>query len=188
MATPSSAAPRRDRFADQAVRLRWRAGLTQREVAGALGLSADGQLVASGSVDGSVKLWAAGSGACLRTLRSERRYERLDITGLTGINDARRAAFLALGAVEQAAAPAGAGRAASPAPARHRLSRTERLAWTVEHLRTVGALSPRAYATALAVSVDTALLDLRALVDQGLVRAEGTTKNRRYVLADHDQP
>jgi predicted HTH transcriptional regulator len=57
----------------------------------------------------------------------------------------------------------------------------------VEHLRTGGALSPRAYATALAVSVDTALLDLRALVDTGLVRAEGTTKNRRYVLADHDQ-
>jgi hypothetical protein len=52
----------------------------------------------------------------------------------------------------------------------------------------VGALSPRAYATALAVSVDTVLLDLRALVDTGLVRAEGTTKNRRYVLADHDQP
>ena len=58
----------------------------------------------------------------------------------------------------------------------------------MEHLRTVGALSPRAYATALAVSVDTALLDLRALVDQGVVRPEGTTKNRRYVLAGHDQP
>jgi hypothetical protein len=33
-----------------------------------------------------------------------------------------------------------------------------------------------------------ALLDLRELVDKGLVRAEGTTKNRRYVLAGHDQP
>jgi hypothetical protein len=53
----------------------------------------------------------------------------------------------------------------------------------VEHLRTPGPLSPRAYATALAVSVDTALLDLRGLVDHGLVRAEGTTKDRRYVLA-----
>ena len=52
----------------------------------------------------------------------------------------------------------------------------------------MGALSPRAYATALAVSVDTALLDLRELLDRGLVRAEGTTKNRRYVLAGHDQP
>ena len=62
------------------------------------------------------------------------------------------------------------------------------IARAVEHPRTVGALSPRAYATALAVSVDTALLDLRVLVVQGLVRAEGTTKNRRYVLAGHDQP
>ena len=41
----------------------------------------------------------------------------------------------------------------------------------------------RAYAAALAVSVDTALLDLRGLVDRGLVRAEDTTKDRRYVLA-----
>ena len=69
-----------------------------------------------------------------------------------------------------------------------RLSRTERQAWAVEYLRTAGPLSPRAYATALAISVDTALLDLRALVDKGLVRAEGTTKNRRYSLAGHDTP
>jgi predicted HTH transcriptional regulator len=58
----------------------------------------------------------------------------------------------------------------------------------LEHLRTAGPLSPRAYATALAVSVDTALLDLRELLDKGLVRAEGTTKNRRYVLASSDKP
>jgi hypothetical protein len=37
-------------------------------------------------------------------LRPERRYERLDITGLTGITEAQRAALLALGAVEQHAA------------------------------------------------------------------------------------
>jgi len=41
------------------------------------------------------------SGTCLRTLRPERRYERLDITGLTGITDAQRTALLALGAAEQ---------------------------------------------------------------------------------------
>jgi hypothetical protein len=34
-------------------------------------------------------------------LRSDRRYERLDITGLTGITEAQRAALLALGAVER---------------------------------------------------------------------------------------
>jgi hypothetical protein len=36
----------------------------------------------------------------VRTLRAERCYERLDITGLTGITDAQRQALLALGAVE----------------------------------------------------------------------------------------
>jgi WD40 repeat protein len=64
-------------------------------------LSADSQLVASGSYDGTVRLWEAQSGSCLRTLRPERRYERLEISGLTGITDAQRTALLALGAVEE---------------------------------------------------------------------------------------
>jgi hypothetical protein len=71
-------------------------------------------------------------------------------------------------------------------PARRRLSRMERQAWALEHLRVVGSLSPRAYATALAVSVDTALRDLQELRDRGLVQAAGTTKDRRYVLAGED--
>jgi hypothetical protein len=69
------------------------------------------------------------------------------------------------------------------APASRRLSRTERQAWALEHLRTAGPLSPRGYARALAVSVDTALRDLQELVDRGLVQAAGTTRDRRYVRA-----
>ena len=47
----------------------------------------------------------------LRTLRADRRYERLDITGLTGVNEAQRATLLALGAIDQ-------GPTSSSAPAR----------------------------------------------------------------------
>jgi hypothetical protein len=74
-------------------------------------LSADGWVLASGGDDGTVRLWdprvarsagqAASSGACLRTLRSDRRYARVDITGLTGVTVAQRAALLALGAVDR---------------------------------------------------------------------------------------
>ncbi len=60
----------------------------------------------------------------------------------------------------------------------------ERHEWAVEHVRTVGPLSPHTYAAALGLSIDTAKRDLRALVAQGAVQAQGTTRDRRYVLAD----
>ena len=66
-----------------------------------MALTADGQLVACGSFDGTVRLWEANTGTSLRILRPERRYEHLDITGLTGITAAQRAALLASGAIEQ---------------------------------------------------------------------------------------
>ena len=68
-------------------------------------LARDAQLVASGSFDGTVRLWDARSGDSVRTLRSDRRYERLDIAGLTGITDAQRQALIALGAVDRSSSP-----------------------------------------------------------------------------------
>ena len=64
-------------------------------------LSTDARLAASASEDGTVKLWEVNTGACLRTLRAERRYERMDITGLSGVTEAQRAALLELGAIER---------------------------------------------------------------------------------------
>ena len=81
-------------------------------------LSTNGQLLVSGGQDGTVRVWTVKSGEYLHTLRSDRAYERMDITGLTGVTEAQRAALRALGAVEQAPAqtappmPAGL----SPAP------------------------------------------------------------------------
>jgi hypothetical protein len=54
--------------------------------------------------DGTVRLWETGGGTYRRTVRGERRYERMDITGLTGITDTQRAALLAPRAVEKKSA------------------------------------------------------------------------------------
>jgi WD40 repeat protein len=64
-------------------------------------LSADGQLVATGGDDGTVRLWETSSGALRSVSRVERRFEDLDITGLTGITDAQRGTLLTLGAIER---------------------------------------------------------------------------------------
>ncbi|HVP22134.1 MAG TPA: NB-ARC domain-containing protein [Anaerolineaceae bacterium] len=66
-------------------------------------MSGDGRLVADAALDGTVHLWDAHSGAQLLTLRPDRLYERMDITDLTGITEARRSALLALGAVDRRA-------------------------------------------------------------------------------------
>ncbi len=60
----------------------------------------DASLVASGSYDGTIKLWDVASGTCVRTLRRERPYEQMNITGVTGLSSAQKVMLRTLGAIE----------------------------------------------------------------------------------------
>ncbi|MBD3886861.1 hypothetical protein IFO70_35085 [Phormidium tenue FACHB-886] len=54
----------------------------------------------SGSADATMKLWDSQTGKCLETLRSNRPYEGMNITGVSGITEAQKATLKALGAIE----------------------------------------------------------------------------------------
>lgn len=64
-----------------------------------LTFQADGMLI-SGSHDETIELWDIQTGQCRATLCAPRPYEKMDITGATGINAAQKSALQALGAVE----------------------------------------------------------------------------------------
>jgi WD40 repeat protein/DNA-binding winged helix-turn-helix (wHTH) protein len=61
----------------------------------------DGRTLASGSEDETIKLWDVQTGQCLKTLRADRPYERMNITGVTGVTAVQKAVLKALGAVEE---------------------------------------------------------------------------------------
>jgi len=67
-----------------------------------LAYSSDGATLASASEQGDICLWDGQTGALIQTLRPPRPYAGMDITGVTGITAAQKAALLALGAVEKA--------------------------------------------------------------------------------------
>jgi hypothetical protein len=113
-----------------------------------------------------------------------------DFTRLGALADVARTAQ-ALGTLPGPPLPAAAEHRVTLVPAQPtrvaaisagRPARTERQAWALTRLRADGAVSPRAYATALGVSVDTALRDLSDLTQRGDITAQGTTKDRRYTL------
>jgi WD40 repeat protein/DNA-binding SARP family transcriptional activator len=62
--------------------------------------SPSGHILASSSADETIKLWDRQTGECLKTLRPDRPYERMNITGVTGLTEAQKATLRSLGAVE----------------------------------------------------------------------------------------
>lgn len=63
-------------------------------------VSPDSQRIASSSYDATAKLWDGQTGACLATLRSDRPYERMNISGVTGLTSTQLVHLKALGALE----------------------------------------------------------------------------------------
>ncbi|PLZ71309.1 hypothetical protein CBP14_20290, partial [Fischerella thermalis WC245] len=58
------------------------------------------QLLVSGSEDETIRLWNVKTGECFKILKAEKPYERLNLTGVSGITEATRATLKALGAVD----------------------------------------------------------------------------------------
>jgi WD40 repeat protein/transcriptional regulator with XRE-family HTH domain len=66
-----------------------------------LRVSPDGRLLASCGDDGAIQVWQPDSGEHVATLRRDRPYERLDITGIKGLSDAQILTLKMMGAIEQ---------------------------------------------------------------------------------------
>jgi WD40 repeat protein len=64
----------------------------------AIAATDDGTMFASGSQEGTIKVWDADSLECLRTLRVGRLYENMDITDVRGLTDGQIGNLIALGA------------------------------------------------------------------------------------------
>ncbi|HEX9076706.1 MAG TPA: NB-ARC domain-containing protein [Anaerolineae bacterium] len=63
--------------------------------------SPDGRLLASCGDDGAIQIWQLENGEHVETLRRDRPYERLNITGAKGLTDGQKVTLKMMGAVEE---------------------------------------------------------------------------------------
>jgi WD40 repeat protein/3',5'-cyclic AMP phosphodiesterase CpdA len=63
--------------------------------------NSDGLLLASCSQDETIRLWNTKTWECSKTLRADRPYEGMNISGVVGLTDTEREALFSLGAVER---------------------------------------------------------------------------------------
>ena len=66
-----------------------------------LRISPDGRTLASAGDDGAIRVWDVESAELLQTLRCDRPYERLDMTGIRGLTEAQKVMLRMLGAIEK---------------------------------------------------------------------------------------
>ncbi len=57
-------------------------------------------IIAACSRDGTIRIWDFETGECIKILKSDRPYEGMNITGVTGLTEVEKATIKALGAVE----------------------------------------------------------------------------------------
>ncbi|MEG4110379.1 MULTISPECIES: WD40 domain-containing protein [unclassified Microcoleus] len=62
--------------------------------------NSEDQIIAACSRDGTIILWDVETGECFKILKSDRPYENMNITGVTGLTEVEKATLKALGAVE----------------------------------------------------------------------------------------
>lgn len=63
--------------------------------------SPDGRFLASCGDDGAIQIWEMANGDHVMTLRRDRPYERLNITGIKGLTEAQKLTLKMMGAIEQ---------------------------------------------------------------------------------------
>jgi WD40 repeat protein len=67
----------------------------------AIAFSPDGSVIAGGEADGVVRFWYARTGTMQGEIRSDRPYEKMDITDIKGLTTGQKDMLKALGAIEQ---------------------------------------------------------------------------------------